>query len=67
MRTLALRRHTMRAKPGQHLIQAGVTLARRAQRDDPYHGDDRCGDRGARWVADTVGPCELNSCTGGKD
>jgi hypothetical protein len=29
MRTLELRRHTMHAKPGQHLIQAGVTLARR--------------------------------------
>ncbi len=30
MRTIELRRHTMRAKPGQHLTQAGVTLARRA-------------------------------------
>lgn len=29
MRTLELRRHTMRAKPGEHLTQAGVTLARR--------------------------------------
>lgn len=29
MRTLELRRHTMRGKPGQHLTQAGVTLARR--------------------------------------
>lgn len=29
MRTLELRRHTLRAKPGQHLTQAGVTLARR--------------------------------------
>jgi hypothetical protein len=29
MRTLELRRHSMRAKPGQRLIQAGVTLARR--------------------------------------
>lgn len=29
MRILELRRHTMRAKPGQHLTQAGVTLARR--------------------------------------
>ena len=34
MRTLRLCRHTLYAKPGQHLIQAGVTLARRAQRDD---------------------------------
>ncbi len=30
MRTIELRRHTMRAKPGQHLTQAGVSLARRA-------------------------------------
>ena len=29
MRYLEVRRHTMRAKPGQHLTQAGVTLARR--------------------------------------
>lgn len=29
MRTLELRRHTLRAQPGQHLTQAGVTLARR--------------------------------------
>jgi broad specificity phosphatase PhoE len=29
MRTIELRRHTMRAKPGPHLTQAGVTLARR--------------------------------------
>jgi len=29
MRTLKLCRHTLCAKPGQHLIQAGVTLARR--------------------------------------
>lgn len=29
MRTIELRRHTMRAKPGQHLTQAGVSLARR--------------------------------------
>lgn len=29
MSTIELRRHTMRAKPGQHLNQAGVTLARR--------------------------------------
>ena len=29
MRTLELRRHTMRVKPGQHLSQAGVDLARR--------------------------------------
>ncbi len=29
MRFLEVRRHTMRAKPGQHLSQAGVTLARR--------------------------------------
>jgi broad specificity phosphatase PhoE len=28
MRTLELRRHTMRTKPGQHLSQAGVDLAR---------------------------------------
>lgn len=28
MRVIELRRHTMRAKPGQHLTQAGVTLAR---------------------------------------
>ena len=29
MRTLKLRRHFLCAKPGQHLIQAGVTLAHR--------------------------------------
>jgi broad specificity phosphatase PhoE len=29
MRFLEVRRHTIRAKPGQHLSQAGVTLARR--------------------------------------
>ncbi len=29
MRYVELRRHTMRAKPGDHLSQAGVTLARR--------------------------------------
>ena len=29
MRTLEVRRHTMRVKPGQHLSQAGVDLARR--------------------------------------
>jgi len=29
MRTIEHRRHTMRGKPGQHLTQAGVTLARR--------------------------------------
>ncbi len=29
MRYLELRRHTMRVKPGQHLSQAGVDLARR--------------------------------------
>ena len=29
MRFLELRRHTMRTKPGQHLSQAGVTLARK--------------------------------------
>jgi broad specificity phosphatase PhoE len=29
MRIIEHRRHTMRAKPGQHLTQAGVTLARR--------------------------------------
>jgi broad specificity phosphatase PhoE len=29
MRVLEIRRHTMRAKPGQHLSQAGVDLARR--------------------------------------
>ena len=29
MRTVEIRRHTMRTKPGQHLSQAGVTLARR--------------------------------------
>src|SRR5947209_16043999 len=29
MRYLELRRHTMRTKPGQHLSQAGVSLARR--------------------------------------
>ncbi len=29
MRILELRRHTLRAKPGQHLSQEGVTLARR--------------------------------------
>lgn len=29
MRYVELRRHTMRAKPGQHLSQAGVDLARR--------------------------------------
>jgi len=29
MRYLEVRRHTMRVKPGQHLSQAGVTLARR--------------------------------------
>lgn len=29
MRILEVRRHTMRAKPGQHLTQAGVDLARR--------------------------------------
>lgn len=29
MRILEIRRHTMRAKPGQHLTQVGVTLARR--------------------------------------
>jgi len=29
MRTLRLCRHTLCAKPGQHLIQADVTLARR--------------------------------------
>jgi broad specificity phosphatase PhoE len=29
MRYLEARRHTMRLKPGQHLSQAGVTLARR--------------------------------------
>jgi broad specificity phosphatase PhoE len=28
MRTLEIRRHTMRVKPGQHLSQDGVTLAR---------------------------------------
>ena len=29
MKTLEIRRHTMRAKPGQHLSQEGVTLAHR--------------------------------------
>jgi broad specificity phosphatase PhoE len=29
MRYLEMRRHTMRVKPGQHLTQAGVSLARR--------------------------------------
>src|SRR3954468_18275748 len=29
MRYLELRRHTMRTRPGQHLSQAGVNLARR--------------------------------------
>lgn len=29
MRTLEVRRHTMRAQPGKHLSQAGVELARR--------------------------------------
>ncbi len=29
MRYVELRRHTMRVKPGQHLSQAGVTLARK--------------------------------------
>jgi broad specificity phosphatase PhoE len=29
MRIIEVRRHTMRHKPGQHLSQAGVTLARR--------------------------------------
>ena len=29
MRTLGLCRHTLCAKPGQHLIQADVTVARR--------------------------------------
>ncbi|MBZ0278386.1 MAG: hypothetical protein K8I60_19725, partial [Anaerolineae bacterium] len=29
MRYLEMRRHTIRIKPGQHLSQAGVTLARR--------------------------------------
>lgn len=29
MRTLEVRRHTLRAQPGQHLSQAGVDLARR--------------------------------------
>jgi broad specificity phosphatase PhoE len=29
MRTLEVRRHTMRTRPGKHLSQAGVTLARR--------------------------------------
>jgi broad specificity phosphatase PhoE len=29
MRTLEVRRHTMRAMPGQHLTQAGIDLARR--------------------------------------
>jgi broad specificity phosphatase PhoE len=29
MRYIELRRHTLRVKPGQHLSQAGVTLARR--------------------------------------
>jgi broad specificity phosphatase PhoE len=29
MRFLEVRRHTMRVKPGQHLSQSGVTLARR--------------------------------------
>jgi len=29
MKTLEIRRHTMRAKPGQHLSQEGVSLARR--------------------------------------
>jgi hypothetical protein len=29
MRTLKLYRHTLCAKPGQHLTQAGVTLTRR--------------------------------------
>lgn len=29
VRTIEHRRHTMRAKPGQHLNQAGVDLARR--------------------------------------
>src|SRR5688572_26679803 len=28
MRTIEIRRHTMRTKPGQHLSQAGVDLAR---------------------------------------
>src|ERR671919_805339 len=28
MRTVEIRRHTMRTKPGQHLSQAGVDLAR---------------------------------------
>ena len=30
MRTLRLGRHTLRAKPDQHLSQAGATLTRRA-------------------------------------
>jgi len=30
MRTLRLCRHSVRARPGQRLIQAGMTLARRA-------------------------------------
>ena len=29
MRYLEVRRHTMRTKPGEHLSQAGVDLARR--------------------------------------
>ena len=29
MRVLELRRHTMRTRPGKHLSQAGVSLARR--------------------------------------
>lgn len=28
MRVLEVRRHTMRSKPGKHLSQAGVSLAR---------------------------------------
>lgn len=33
MRTVELRRHTMRIKPGQHLSQPGVSLARRVGDD----------------------------------
>jgi broad specificity phosphatase PhoE len=38
MRSIELRRHTMRVKPGQHLSQAGVDLARRVGNAiGPFH------------------------------
>ena len=37
MKALEIRRHTMRTKPGQHVSQAGVTLARReGERIGPF-------------------------------